>query len=144
VLVRAWVQQPERRIHVDREAWAIGCAIADTPALFRQIPDAPGLRITADSARPETIDHMRRAGFDIRPARKGAGSVEDGIEFLKSYDIVVHPRCRHVVDELTHYSWETDKLTGETTNRLADRGNHTIDALRYALEGVRRVRHEFW
>ena len=102
------------------------------------------MNIRADSARPETIDHMRKAGFNIFPARKGAGSVEDGVEFLKGYDIVVHPRCKHVIDELTHYSWEADRLTGEPTNKLADKHNHCVDALRYALENVRRSVHEFW
>lgn len=144
VLVRAWVDQDNRRIYVDHEAWAVGCPITETPKLFDKVPDARRIRITADSARPETIDHMRKAEFDIHSARKGAGSVEDGIEFLKGYDIFVHPRCRHVIDELTHYSWETDKLTGDPTRKLADANNHTIDALRYALENVRRSVHEFW
>jgi len=139
VLVRVWVDQPGRRLLVDYEARAVGCKIVDTPELFDHVPDARKLRIRADSARPETIDYMRTEGFHIVAARKGPGSVEEGVEFLKAYDIVVHPRCRHVIDELTHYSWEVDRLTGEPTNRLADKANHTIDALRYALENVRRA-----
>jgi phage terminase large subunit len=144
VLLRSWVDDVARRIYVDQEVWALNCAIADTPELFDKIEGARTMNIRADSARPETIDHMRKAGFNIFPARKGAGSVEDGVEFLKGYDILVHPRCKHVIDELTHYSWETDRLTGEPTNKLADKANHTIDALRYALENVRRSVHEFW
>ena len=144
VLVRVWVNQPQRRLYVDHETWAIGCKIVDTPELFNHVPGARGLKIRADSARPETIDHMRGEGFDIVSARKGPGSVEEGVEFLKAYDIIVHPRCRHVIDELTHYSWEVDRLTGEPTNKLADKANHTIDALRYALENVRRSVHAFW
>ncbi len=57
----------------------------------------------------------------------------------KSYDIYVHPRCRHAIAELTHYSWKTDKLTGAILPKLADDNNHVIDAMRYALEGVRRA-----
>ena len=144
MLVRVWVDQSQRRLYVDYEAWAIGCKIVDTAELFDHVPDAREIKIRADSARPETIDHVRGEGFNITAARKGAGSVEEGVEFLKAYDIVVHPRCRHVIDELTHFSWETDKLTGEPTNKLADKANHTIDAIRYALENVRRSVHEFW
>ena len=62
------------------------------------------------------------------------------MEFLKSYDIVVHPRCTHVADELTFYSYKTDPITDEILPVLEDKQNHTIDALRYALEALRRVR----
>ena len=96
----------------------------------------------ADSARPETISYMQRHGYPkLVPATKGAGSVEDGIEFLKSYDIVVHPRCKHLVDELTLYSYKTDPLTGEVLPVLADKKNHVIDALRYAVETLRSAVH---
>ncbi len=101
----------------------------------------PGSRkwpIRADSARPETISYMNRQGFQIVSALKGAGSVEDGVEFLKSHDIVVHPDCRHTIDELSLYSYKVDKLTDEVLPVLEDKENHVIDALRYALEGARR------
>ena len=57
--------------------------------------------------------------------------------FLKSYDIVVHPRCRHTADELALYAYKTDKLTGEVLPVLEDKKNHVIDALRYAVELLR-------
>jgi phage terminase large subunit len=71
-------------------------------------------------------------------AVKGAKSVEVGIEFLKNYDIVVHPRCQHTIDELSLYSYKSDPLTGRILPLLEDKKNHVIDALRYACEGVRR------
>ena len=74
------------------------------------------------------------------PAVKGARSVEEGVEFLKSYDLVIHPRCQHLIDELTHYSWKVDALTGLVLPVLEDKDNHLIDALRYAVEGVRRAK----
>ncbi|WP_195908351.1 terminase large subunit [Novosphingobium sp. Gsoil 351] len=78
-------------------------------------------------------------GFDIAAAIKGAGSVEDGIEFLKNYDIVVHPRCKHLADELVMYRWSTDRQTGVILPKPADAHNHVIDSLRYGLEGVRKA-----
>ncbi len=50
----------------------------------------------------------------------------------------MHPNCRTVIDELTLYSYETDKLTNEVLPKLADKNNNTIDALRYAVESLRR------
>ncbi len=81
---------------------------------------------------------MQRNGFgDITGSTKGAGSVKDGVEFLKAHDIVVHPRCRHLIDELALYSYRTHPKTGEILSELEDRENHAVDALRYAVEGQR-------
>lgn len=137
VLIRSYIVG--RTLYVDQEVYAVGCEIDQTPALFDKVDGARKWPITADSARPETISYMQRNGYPkIKPALKGPGSVEDGIEFLKSYDIVVHPRCKHVAEELARYAYKIDKLTDEVLPVLEDKDNHTIDALRYAVEGVRR------
>ena len=142
VLVQAYIIG--RTLYVAHEAYRVGCEIVDTPSLFMTVPESEKWPITADSARPETISHMQRNGFPkIMPAIKGAKSLEEGIEFLKSFDIVVHPRCKHVIDELTLYSYKTDQLTGQVMPVLEDKDNHTIDALRYACEGARRASNKF-
>ena len=129
-----------RTLYIDHEAYMVGCEIVNTPELFMQVPEAEKWPIVADSARPETISHMRRNGFPkIMTAVKGPKSVEEGIEFLKNYTIVVHPRCTHTIDELTLYSYKTDPLTGKILPVLEDKKNHVIDALRYACEAVRRA-----
>lgn len=138
VLVRVFVQ--DRTLYIDQEAYKVGCKIDDTPALFDKVPDSKRWPIIADCARPETIDYMRRHGYPrMEPAKKGKDSVHDGVEFLKSYDIVVHPRCKHAADELALYSYKTDKLTGEVLPVLEDKKNHVIDSIRYAIEKTRRA-----
>jgi phage terminase large subunit len=154
VLVRCHVEG--RELFVDEEAWDVGCEIDYTPALFagsdtendppkwdnpkgfKGIPGSRKFLIRADSARPETVSYMRRQGFKITEAIKGPGSVEDGVEFLRAFDIVVHPRCKHVAAELAAYSYKIDPHTEEILPLLEDKDNHTIDALRYALEELRR------
>ena len=138
VLVRCYLDG--RKLFIDYEAYMVGCEIDKLGDLFDRVPESRKWFITADSARPETISYMQRHGYPrISAAIKGPRSVEEGIEFLKTFDIVVHPRCQHVIDELTLYSYETDSLTGAILPRLADKHNHTIDALRYACEGVRKA-----
>ena len=124
-LVRCWIVG--RTLYIDQEAYEVGCPIDRTPALFDKVEGAKKWPITADSARPETIDYMRRHGYPhIQSARKGPGSLEDGVEFLKSMDIIIHPDCRHISDEFGNYSYKTDKLTGEVLPVLEDKKNHCI------------------
>ena len=137
VLVRMFLVG--RTLYIDHEAWQVGCEIDRCPALFARIPELGKWPIIADLANPQSISYMRRHGYPkMQAAVKGIGSVEEGVEFLKGYDIVVHPRCTHVADELANYSWEVDDKTEEVLPILADKKNHTIDLARYALEGVRR------
>lgn len=155
VLIRCFIVG--RTMFVDQEVWKVGCEIDHIPALFagsdtrtpprwanpygwQGIPGSMKWPLRADSANPQAISYLRRHGFEnITPSVKGAGSVEEGVEFLKTYDIIVHPRCEHVIDELSTYSYAVDKQTEEVIPVLADRDNHTIDALRYAIESLRMV-----
>jgi len=137
-LLRCWIEG--HNLYVDYEAYRIGCEIDQLPDLFMSVPDAERWPLVADTSRPETISYLRRNGLPkIQAAVKGARSVEEGVSFLQSYDIIVHPRCRHLIDELTLYSYKVDPLTDEVLPALDDKDNHLIDALRYACEGVRRA-----
>lgn len=147
-----------RKLYISEEAYKVKCEIDETPSLFagsdtwpggarwENKHSHPGLSgvmqglITADSARPETISYMQARGFNIRRAVKGAESVEEGVEFMKTHDIVVHPRCKHTIDEMDTYAYKVDKLTEEVLPELADRDNHVIDACRYAVESHRKAR----
>lgn len=141
VLVRLWLRElPGQRpqLMIDQEAYAVGVEIDHTPALFDTVPGSRAWPIIADSARPETISYLQRHGFPrIEAAVKGPNSVKEGVIFLQSYDIIIHPRCVHAVDEFTMYSFKVDPLTGIVTPILSDKKNHVIDSVRYAAEKLR-------
>lgn len=139
-LVSLWVDDERRKIYIDYEAYKIGCEIDKIKDLFDTVPLSRKTKIVADSARPETISFVKRDGFNILSAEKGAGSVEDGIEFIKGYDVVIHPRCVHTIDEFKNYSFKVDAKTNEVTTVLKDEKNHIIDAVRYALERIMKRR----
>lgn len=145
-----------RTLYFWREVWEIGCDIDRTPALFdrldptwtparrKQEPNWRSLGqrtpFIADSARPETISYMQKHGYtQMQSAIKGPGSIEEGVEFLKAHDIIIHPDCVHTAQEFEHYSFKIDPHTDEITNALEDKKNHTIDSARYAVENVRRA-----
>ncbi len=138
-LIRFWIDGT--RLLIEYEAWGIGVEITETPALFRSVPGADTHLIRADSARPETISHMKRQGFQIRGAKKWTGCVEDGVAFLKGFEqIIIHPRCKHTKDEFQNYSYKVDRLSGDVLPIILDKWNHLIDALRYACEPLMRVK----
>lgn len=89
----------------------------------------------ADSARPESISYLSRHGLPrIKGVEKWKGSVEDGVEFIKSFDgVVIHPDCEQTAREFRLYSYKVDRLTGDIQPVIVDANNHYIDALRYAL-----------
>lgn len=90
--------------------------------------------IIADSARPETTEEIRRAGFKIINAEKGQGSVLDGLQKLKSfYKIIVSDKCINTYRELTELCHEKDKNGNYVENKFT-LDPHTVDAMRYGLE----------
>lgn len=139
VLVRCYAEvkpKPERsKLYIDFEAYRVGCEIDNTPALFDTVPGSRIWPIIADSARPETISYLRRHGFPrIEAAKKGAGSVKEGVIFLQGFDIIIHPRCKQTIEEFKYYSYVQDPKTEAISGQLADSKNHVIDAVRYACE----------
>lgn len=137
VMVRMFIQG--RKLYIDHEAYKIGVEIDHLPAHFDQVPGAREWVSVADSSRPDTISYLKRHGYPkMQPSQKGSNSVKEGITFLQSYDIVVHPRCVHTIDELKSYKYKKHPLTGEPTPELEDKKNHVIDSLRYAVERVRK------
>lgn len=91
--------------------------------------------IVCDSAEPKSIRDLRENGLRVRGARKGPDSIEYGIKFLQSLDgiIIDSTRCPNAEREFSCYALERD-INGEFKSCYPDRGNHTIDAARYALE----------
>ena len=94
-------------------------------------------RIKADSAEPKSIDRLRELGIvNIGKARKGKDSVNSGIDFIKGFRIIVHPKCVNFITEISNYAWDRDGEGGRQINRPVDGFNHLMDAMRYALEDL--------
>jgi phage terminase large subunit len=139
--VRLWVHQDI--LYVEYEGWKLHLEIDDTATQWKE--DLPGFekyRTRADSSRPDSISFLRRHGLpNVRPAKKHAGSVEDGIAHLRSYkQIIVHPRCKHFAQECKLYSYKVDPRSGDVLPIIVDKHNHLIDSARYALDPLIKPR----
>ncbi len=91
-------------------------------------------RITADSAEPKSIDELHSLGLRrITSAVKGKDSVNNGIQFIQDFEIIIHPKCVNFITEISNYTWDEDKF-GNKINKPIDDFNHLMDAMRYAVE----------
>ena len=137
-LIRCYVN--DECLWITHEAGSVGVELDDVPSLV-PTDDWNKYVTRADSAQPAMISHVRRKGMSrIEGAKKGKGSVEDGIQFIRSFKkIYVHPRCKSTLNELNTYSWKVDRLSGDILSIPVDANNHWIDALRYALEPIMRT-----
>ena len=88
------------------------------------------IEIIADSAEPKSIEEVRRAGFNIKPATKGPDSVLNGIDILKRKRLHVTKQSVNLINELNKYKWVVDK-NGNKLNKPIDSFNHALDAVRY-------------
>lgn len=127
------VLEPRRLLFVFDEIYERGMSNRDIAARVREKGYAKE-RIVADSAEPKSNDELRFLGLTgVRPAAKGNDSVRNGIQYLQDYRILIHPRCQHFAEEIGGYAWDKDR-SGAALNRPADRDNHLMDAMRYAME----------
>lgn len=86
----------------------------------RQMP------LIADSAEPKSIEDIRRAGFNISPAKKGPDSIINSIDTLKQFAIKITRDSVNTIKEFRSYKWQENK-----PNVPVDFNNHSIDAIRY-------------
>lgn len=139
VLGRMFIK--DKKLFIDYEAYGHGVEIEELPAFYDSVPESRRWKIIADSERPDTISFLRQKGFIIEGAKKGKGSIEDGIQFLRAFEeIIIHPRCKHALDNFSNYKWKQDRITNEILPIPAEGSDHWPDAARYALEDYMKSR----
>ncbi|MFQ5107460.1 PBSX family phage terminase large subunit [Clostridioides difficile] len=127
------VNEPSKEIYVFDEIYKHGMS---NEKLYREVSRKGYSKehITADSASPKDIDHLRELGLrNIKGSRKGKDSVNNGIQYIQDYKIIIHPKCVNFLTEISNYTWDKDKF-GNKINKPIDDFNHLMDAMRYALE----------
>ena len=134
VFLKMHYDRKHRRLYIFGELYKTGLLNDDAMVLIRQMFD-PRQTIIADSEEPKSIAEFWRAGFNIRGAEKGKGSVAYGIKFLQRLEqIIIDPvRCPNTAREFTEYEFIREK-DGTLRDDYPDKNNHAIDTTRYALE----------
>lgn len=84
-----------------------------------------------DSAEPKSIAELRAFGINARAVRKGADSINFGIQVMQEQSYLITKKSTNLINELRKYAWDKDKKTGATLNKPIDMFNHAIDSWRY-------------
>lgn len=95
-----------------------------------------------DSAEPDRIKEWTKAGFRARGVDKGGskGSVNAQIDWLKQRQIFVHPHCINTIKEMQQWKWRKDEKTGEYLDEPVPVMDDAMAALRYGVEGWRKLK----
>lgn len=110
------------------------------------LADALGIdrkkQMWCDSAEPDRIKMWQKAGFRAKGVDKGgsAGSVKAQIDWLKQRKIYVHPSCVNTIKELQQWKWKKDERTGEYLDEPVPFQDDAMAALRYSVEGWRKMK----
>ncbi len=91
--------------------------------------------IFADGARPEIIEDIRKAGYNVQAAKKEKDSVLRGINFIKKHTVWLPKKSVDLIKEVRTYKWKVDK-DDHVLDVPVDLNDHLCDAMRYALNEV--------
>ncbi|UWF79528.1 MAG: Terminase [Bacteriophage sp.] len=117
----------DNAIYIDEKFYRTNMLSSDIIKEFKRMPK---LNIWSESADPRLIAEIYNAGFNIRPVNKYHGSVEAGIDFMKSKKIYITEGSINAKKELDNYTYQQDK-NGKWLNIPVDDFNHIIDEVRY-------------
>lgn len=95
-----------------------------------------------DSAEPDRIKEWTKAGFRAKGVDKGGskGSVKAQIDWLKQRRIYINPHCVNTIKEMQQWKWKKDERSGEYLDDPVPIMDDAMAALRYGVEGWRKVK----
>ena len=93
--------------------------------------------IICDSAEEKSVSDYKNEGLMAMGAKKPPGSVDYGMKWLQSLReiIIDNIRCPFAAEEFLNYEYDRDK-NGDVVSGYPDKDNHSIDAVRYAMNKV--------
>ncbi|MDB5140495.1 MAG: terminase [Mucilaginibacter sp.] len=133
------VYKQNDELWVNEMFYETGLTNPDIAARLTEAGISKSVEIIADSAEPKSIEELRRLGWYVTGAIKGADSIKNSIDILKRYTINVTRQSVNLRNELGRYKWKTDS-SGKTLNIPVDSWNHLIDPLRYVALNKLKIR----
>ena len=118
-------------LYINELLYITGLTNQDIANNLRELGVTRQTEIIADSAEPKSIEEIHRLGFNIKGAKKGADSVNMGIDVLRRFKLHITKKSTSAITEFKYYKWLVDK-NGKVINKPAtNQADHLIDAIRY-------------
>lgn len=130
-LIKIHIDKARKKIYVFDEWYQAGMSDDELVRVSKEMFEKK--YVICDSAEPKTIDYLAVHGINAVSAVKGADSINRGIRWLQSYEIIIDVKCQNFKNEMEQYHWQEDK-NGIAMAKPVDANNHLIDAIRYATE----------
>ncbi len=126
------VSRRDNELYIDELLYRTGMVTAD---IIRELKSLQIDRneIWGDSAEGRLIEEIFRAGFNIKPVKKGKDSVRLGIDLMQQWKLFCTKRSSNTIKEFGEYVWTVNK-NGDFENIPVDYSNHSIDAIRYVVQ----------
>ena len=118
-------------LYINELLYSKGLTNQDIAERLRELNITRQVEIIADSAEPKSIEELYRQGFNVKGAKKGADSINMGIDILRRFKLHITKNSTNALNEFKYYKWLTDK-NGHIVNKPAsNQQDHILDAVRY-------------
>lgn len=133
-LIKSYLLEEWDTIYIAQEAYAHKLATRHLPDMLDSVTESRDYPIIGDSSRPETIEALCNAGFNVLPSKKGPGSVKNGLTWMQGYKLLIDPDCPNFLYEAQRYKWKEDPNGKPLPMPENHQQDHGIDAVRYGHE----------
>ena len=118
-------------LYINELIYSTGLTNQDIAQKLKELNISRQTEIIADSAEPKSIEELHRLNFNVKGARKGADSVNMGIDVMRRFKLHITKKSTNALNEFKYYKWTTDK-NGKVINKPAsNQQDHILDAVRY-------------
>jgi phage terminase large subunit len=125
------VEYYEGALYVEQMIYQTKLTINDLTTRLKALNLQRSDEIFCDSAEPKSIEELKRAGFNAKPAEK---DVWGGIMKVKSYPLFIADNSKDLKAELQSYKWKTDRDGNIASDEAPVKENdHLLDSLRYSV-----------
>ena len=128
-LVRVAIDKKTKKIYLKEELYKPHLTTSEIYSHIKNI--VSNKEIIADNAEGRLIEELKRLGLNIKPCKKGAGSIAEGITLMQDYELIIDPDSTNIVKELNNYVWSNKKA-----GQPIDMYNHICDAARYRTSHI--------
>ena len=134
-IVDTLYDRENKTIYVFNEFYKSGCQLSELATAIQSM-NLKKTKLYVDAAEPRTIQFFKQEGINAVPCAKGKDSVRAGLMFLQDHLIIVHPKCKNFITELSNFSYVKSRVSGEYTEDTTHEWSHAIDACRYGYSDI--------